>query len=114
AVFESFTIREGDFPYGFGLELDRLLAVTIRYPELDLATYSELYSTTDELLLPMLPAIPASQVFRIQPTLVDFEGGRGVRYLTYYTQAPSPITDRDIFYTFQGVTDDGAYYISAI
>ena len=57
-----------------------------------------------------LPPPPATQVFNAQPLYLDFQNGAGLRYLTEYSQAVMPITPS---YTFQGLTDDGKYYISA-
>lgn len=47
-----------------------------------------------------------------QVQYLDFNGGSGVRFITHYGADESPITDYDTFYTFQGLTDDGQYYIA--
>ena len=49
-----------------------------------------------------------------QVAFVDFENGRGVRFLTEYAQYFAPINNTDLFYTFQGLTSDGQYYVAAI
>src|SRR5690606_7370222 len=33
--------------------------------------------------------------------------------LTHYSQGPDPVLDRLVFYTFQGLTSDGQFYVSA-
>jgi putative hemolysin len=53
--------------------------------------------------------MPAPQV-----AYVDFRNGTGVRFLTQMGQAYYAINNRDLFYTFQGMTHDGAYYVAAI
>ncbi len=63
--------------------------------------------------LPFLPWINMQQVFCAQPQILEFPGGQGVRYLTYYAQSPEPAMDHQMIYTFQGLTDDGQLYISA-
>ena len=63
--------------------------------------------------IPVLPLINAAQVFRSQVRYLDFQNGSGVRFITQYRQDPAPVTDEEIFYTFQGLTDDGAYYVVA-
>jgi len=68
-------------------------------------------SPADEI--PVLPLINATQVFRVQVRYLDFQNGSGVRFLTQYRQDPGPVTDEEIFYTFQGLTDDGANYVVA-
>jgi hypothetical protein len=55
----------------------------------------------------------AAQLFASQMKVVDFKGGRGVRFLTQYDQFPAPINNHELFYLFQGLTNDGKYYIVA-
>lgn len=56
----------------------------------------------------------AAQIIRTQVSYIQFQNGRGVRYLSQYGQAAYPIGWPNLFYTFQGLTNDGLYYISAI
>ncbi|MBI4674245.1 MAG: copper resistance protein NlpE N-terminal domain-containing protein [Chloroflexi bacterium] len=63
--------------------------------------------------IPVFPIIPASQVFRTQVHLLDFVNGSGVSFVTYYAQDASPATADRIFYTFQGITLDGEWYVAA-
>jgi hypothetical protein len=63
--------------------------------------------------LPRLPLINAAQVFHAQVQYLDFQNGGGIRYITQYSQDVIPIVNQHLFYTFQGLTRDGAYYISA-
>ncbi len=64
--------------------------------------------------MPFLPTFNAAQVFSTQPARIDFEGGRGIRFVTMFSQAYVPVTNAEIFYTFQGLTADGSRYVSAI
>jgi hypothetical protein len=66
-----------------------------------------------EQALPFLPWINMQQAFCAQPEIIEFSGGKGIRYLSYYAQDPSPVLDYLVFYTFQGLTDDGQFYIAA-
>ncbi len=63
--------------------------------------------------IPVLPIIPAQQVFHAKTQYLDFQNGTGVRFLTAYAQDVSPITAGQLFYTFQGLTNDGQYYVAA-
>jgi hypothetical protein len=45
---------------------------------------------------------------------MDFGNGKGVRYLTQFDQAPIPINNFEMIYTYQGLSEDGKYYIAAI
>jgi hypothetical protein len=63
--------------------------------------------------IPVLPVFNAAQVFRAHIKYFDFQNGSGVRFITQYDQAPIPINNSGIFYTFQGLTTDGNYYVAA-
>ncbi len=63
---------------------------------------------------PMLLGEPATQLMRAGAEYIKFQNGAGVRYIAQYGEQPWPFDNNQLFYTFQGLTDDGAYYISAI
>ena len=67
-----------------------------------------------EQALPFLPWINMQQSFCAQPQMIEFSGGKGIRYLSYYSQGPNPVLDQQVFYTFQGLTKHGKFYISAL
>jgi len=64
--------------------------------------------------LPFLPEPHAAQVFHAQEKFLAFKNGNGIRYITQLSQAHYPIIGEDSFYTFQGLTSDGKYYVSVI
>ena len=64
--------------------------------------------------LPMIPVFNAAQIVHAQMRYVDFQDGSGVRYLAQYGQAYMPVNNQELFYTFQGLTADGAYCVVAI
>jgi hypothetical protein len=64
--------------------------------------------------MPFLPMWNAGQMMNSNIDYLDFQNGRGVRYLTQYGQAFYPVNNDSLFYTFQGITNDGLYYISAV
>lgn len=64
--------------------------------------------------LPFLPVFNAAQVFHAQYRVLPFSGGSGIRYLTLFAQYSAPINNHDLFYTYQGITNDGNYWISAV
>lgn len=97
------------------------------YPTQEFRTMSELAKAEIEELqslletrppapeneIPLLPLINAAQVFHAQVKYLDFQNGSGVRFVTQYSQDMGPITNQNVFYTFQGLTQDGAYYVAA-
>lgn len=64
--------------------------------------------------LPFMPIWPAAQMIHARLTYFDFQNGTGFRFLTQYGQAATPINNLEIFYTYQGITYDGAYYVAAV
>jgi hypothetical protein len=65
--------------------------------------------------LPFLPDPKAAQVFHAAEKILPFQNGTGIRYITQYSQAHFPAVDnKELFYTFQGLTTDGKYYVSVI
>ena len=64
--------------------------------------------------IPILPPFNAAAMTRAQVAYLDFQNGSGVRFVTQYGQAFYPISNHDLFYTFQGYTNDGAYQVAAI
>jgi hypothetical protein len=64
--------------------------------------------------LPTVPFFNATQVFGSNIQVISFQNGRGVRFLTEYGQYPVSANNNELFYHFQGLTSDGAYYIIAI
>ncbi len=54
----------------------------------------------------------AGQMVKAQVEYLDFDGGSGVRFITHYGVDEAPVTEHGTFYTFQGITDDGQYYVA--
>jgi hypothetical protein len=68
--------------------------------------------TWSSRVLPFLPPLPMTQTFFSHETVISFNGGQGVRFITDYNEASHPISNRTIFYTFQGLTDDRMYWVA--
>ncbi len=64
--------------------------------------------------LPFLPPFNAAQVFHVLEQRIDSEYNSGIRYLTLYSQGLVGVDNYNIFYTYQGISADGRYYISAV
>lgn len=62
--------------------------------------------------IPILPRLDAVQILRARVKLLSFHGGKGVAFLTAYSQEPVPISNESLTYTFQGLTDDGRYWVA--
>ena len=80
-----------------------------------LQTILNTQSFPSDVPLPFLPYQHSRQVIHAQGKIISFQNGSGIRYVTQYSQAAFPlINNTDIFYTFQGLTSDGEYYVSVI
>lgn len=64
--------------------------------------------------IPALPIWNAAQFMVTQVSYLEFQSGTGVRFITQYGQGASPVNNQDAFYSFQGLTGDGVYYVVAI
>lgn len=64
--------------------------------------------------LPSLPYITAPQALAAQVKVIPFQGGRGVRMVTLYTNGRAIINNHELLYEFEGLTDDGQYYVIVI
>jgi len=62
--------------------------------------------------LPFLPPLPMIQTFFSHETVISFNGGQGVRFIADYNESRHPMSNRTIFYTFQGLTDEGMYWVA--
>jgi hypothetical protein len=55
------------------------------------------------------------QEFVANPKRISFKNGSGVRFVSVYAiQDFAPVGNDSLLYVFQGVTDDGQYYVKAI
>lgn len=64
--------------------------------------------------IPFLPWADERQLFIGRKKLIRFRNGRGVLFLTQYDQEENPVNNSFLVYTFQGLTDDNAWYVSAV
>jgi WD40 repeat protein len=63
--------------------------------------------------LSVLPTFNSAQDLRAQVYPLAFQGGRGLRFIARYAQGVTPVVNPSIFYTFQGLTEDGSLYVAA-
>jgi hypothetical protein len=64
--------------------------------------------------MPFLPLINARQVMHHQEKHLDFKSGKGISFLTEFSQGIVPINNYELIYTYQGLTSDGKYYVAAV
>jgi hypothetical protein len=64
--------------------------------------------------VPFLPWADMSQAFIGKRKFLRFRNGRGVLFVTQYQQESLPVNNGALVYTFQGLTDDNAWYVSVV
>jgi len=64
--------------------------------------------------LPLLPIQYARQLFFAQYNIVAFTNGSGYHIVTEYAQAYYPVNNHEMFFSYQGLTSGGKYWISII
>ncbi len=125
-----FTFADPDLPLerrrmGFSLATEAQILV---FPMAELAEINPMTQTQIETLrsllaergtippgeLPLLPLTNSAQVFHTQAQYLEFGNIQGLRFISQHSQDPHPIMlSQELFYTFQGFTDDDAYYVAA-
>jgi hypothetical protein len=64
--------------------------------------------------LPTIPWFNAEPLIAAHIQMIPFQSGKGVRWLTQYAQYLAPINNNELFYHFQGLTEDQKYYMIAV
>ncbi len=64
--------------------------------------------------IPFVPFFNAGAVFTAQAQVIPFQNGLGVRMLTQYAQSFAQVNNHEMFYHFQGLTNDGQTYVIVI
>jgi len=67
---------------------------------------------TDEI--PFLPWFDEDELFIGRTKFIRFGNGRGFMFLTQCGQESSAVNNAELLYVFQGMTDDNAWYVSAV
>lgn len=100
ATFDEFGFGD-DLIMGFPYEFEALKGILAERPELYLLPQ-----------LPMLPVVNAGQIIHARQQYIEFDGGSGIMYLTAFGHDVSPITEGQVWLTFQGLSDDEQRYIA--
>ncbi len=64
--------------------------------------------------MPYLPLTGDMQMMHAHIQYLDFMNGKGLRYLTQYGNGISPINNASLIYTYQGITNDGRFYVAVV
>lgn len=112
SYFQNFSIFSPDMLVFPAFDYRKMNEYANESIELLLTMVADPQKITNAEELPFLPSFNAAQVFHSNVEVVEFKNGKGLRYLTAYYQDYSPVTNEYLWYTFQGLTTDGRYYVS--
>ncbi|MFZ1043244.1 MAG: hypothetical protein WCA79_00400 [Anaerolineales bacterium] len=84
-----------------------------RYTDLTQHIISGLRSMHYQRGQPLPEGLPSGQ-FNADVQSINFANGNGIRYLTQFDQSPLPANNRELFYYFHGITNDGNYYVQVV
>ena len=84
-----------------------------RYTDLTQHIISSLRTMHYQHGQPLPQGLPAGP-FNAAVQSVNFVNGNGIRYLTQFDQSPLPVNNRELFYYFHGITNNGTYYVQVI
>jgi hypothetical protein len=82
--------------------------------------YAELHSGAStsieriEALISDVPFFNAGAIINAKLEMIRFGNGMGVRTITQYAQAANPINNHELFYLYEGLTDDRRYLVIVI
>jgi hypothetical protein len=93
-------------------ELARFQTLLAERP--DLTPYMATPENVGDNTLPFLPIFMAAQVIRARVQYVDMPSVSGISYITAYRQDAFPFFADEFLYTFQGLSANGGYYVSAV
>lgn len=79
----------------------------------DLSSYMVGLDVARNAALPYLPPLNAAQAIRARAEYMETPGFEGIAYVTVFRQDVSPFVGREFFYTFQGLSRDGKFYVGA-
>lgn len=117
----------GDMPQHVTVNLNLYaVAENIHQPQILVFRASE-YSQYSELTASIISQLQSLQYVDGQPLpkelsadfsaqihAVNFKNGHGVRYLTQVFQNFNTVNNQELFYYYQGITNDGQYFVQAI
>ncbi|MFN8401860.1 MAG: hypothetical protein U0X74_17745 [Anaerolineales bacterium] len=117
----------GDMPQHVTVNLNLYAVIeNIHQPQILVFRASE-YSQYSELTASIISQLQSLQYVDGQPLpkelsadfsaqihAVNFKNGHGVRYLTQVFQNFNTVNNQELFYYYQGITNDGQYFVQAI
>jgi hypothetical protein len=94
--------------------MDATRSLVAQKRQLDPYRYAEV-ATSGGMIeqIPFLPVVNAARAFVGKQRFLDFRNGSGFRCFTVIAQYPAPVTREETIYTFQGISNDGSYYVAA-
>jgi len=107
-LYETEDLAEYDFMQAIIEELDQLLS-----DQSDLQSYMDIIEDNSNAL-PFLPLMLHGQTVKARAQYIETNYVRGIEFITTSQAAAEPFLNNQFFYTFQGLSTDGQYYVSMV
>jgi hypothetical protein len=69
--------------------------------------------SADAQNLPYVPVLTHGQIIHARAHYIETENVKGIAYILQVNAAAEPFLSNSFWYTFQGISSDGEYYINA-
>lgn len=107
-LYKTADLANYDFMANVVAELDTLIS-----EQPDLKPYMEI-SDGNSKALPFLPVMPHGQTITARAEYIETDDVRGIGFITTSQAAAESFLNNHFFYTFQGLTTNGEYYVSLV
>ena len=101
-----------EFPTVYAVNSEMVDSIRDQIKILKLVLKNQSYRDADGDI-PHLPYRDASDTFFVKVRRLDFSGGKGIVSVTHWTHGVDLVSNRNLLYRFEGITDDGKYYVTA-
>jgi hypothetical protein len=93
-----------------GEQYDQIQTLLTDRPDLD--PFMVVSDNLEDQYLPYLPVPDAAQLLRARAEYIDTPQVSGVAYVTAFAQDVTKLAASDFWYTFQGLSADGSWYVA--
>ena len=95
-----------------GNNLDALKTLITTGPDLS-RTFAAYMPAQGSQVLPIFPQTNAVCAIAAGMRYQNFQWGSGMRFVSAFAQGPAPVAPEELVYLYQGISDDGRYYVAA-
>jgi len=99
------------FPKMYSVNPESVKSIEEKIEALGKALNDKTYRLEGEI--PHLPFADASQDFHSKVHHFNFENGKGILFVTHWSHGAGLLSNHNLIYRFEGLSDDGKFYVTA-